>query len=142
MTDLSSLFFFGVIVVGSIVVAIFKTHQFEARIAQTIHDKGFKLVSVSRRWFDFDEGTASFDVVYRDRVGFNHETRCKIRSYLLVFDGDLYWTRPLVDQNDDEVSRRKYEEKRSVIIDNLRLENKVLKERIEQLESLLGERAN
>lgn len=135
MTDQSFFILFALLIVGSLVVAIFKTHQFEKRITKTIHDKGFKLVSVSRRWLDFDEGTASFDVVYQDKAGFTHETRCKIRSYMLIFDGSIYWTSPLIDQTDEEVARRKYEEKRSLLIDNLRAENRMLKEKIQHLES-------
>ena len=138
MSDQSFLILFALIIVVSSIVAIYQTLKFEKRIEQTIISKGFKLVSVSRRWFDFDEGTASFDVVYQDNAGFTHETKCKIRSYLYIFDGDLYWSSPLVEHSEEELARRKFEERRTSLIDNLRAENAMLKKRVKELEELVG----
>ncbi len=138
MEDQFSFLIFGLIILVMIVVAFFKTSQFENRIAKEIQKKGFQPISISRRWLDFDEGTASFDVIYQDKVGLQHETRCKIRSYMYIFDGDLYWTRPLIDQPKEKVAQMRYEEKRSILIDGLRSENQALKARIEELEKQLA----
>ncbi len=138
MEDQFSFLVFGLIMLAMLIVALIKTNKFENRIAKEIKQKGFTPITISRRWFDFDEGTASFDVVYQDKVGIQHQTRCKIRSYMYIFDGDLYWTRPLIDQNDERAAQMRYEEKRSILIDGLRTENQALKARIEELESRLA----
>ena len=136
MNDPSILIFF-IIAIISVIIAFVKTTQFERRIAREIESKRFTPISISRRWFDFDEGTASFDVIYQDSLGLTHETRCKIRSFMLFFDGDIYWTRPLVDHNRERQDRVKHDEGRTFLIDTLRKENKELKERIKELEARL-----
>lgn len=138
MEDQFSFLIFGMIMLAVIIVALIKTNQFENRIAKEVRSKGFTPITISRRWLDWDEGTASFDVVYQDKVGIQHQTRCKIRSYMYIFDGDLYWTRPLVDQTDEKAAQMRYEEKRSILIDGLRAENQTLKDRIQELENQLA----
>ena len=118
------------------VVAYIKHSGYVDRIEKEIKSKGFTPASIERRWLDFDENTATYDVEYQDTYGNGYQTSCKIRSIFLIFEGKLYWTKPLTARDGNQINR---EMTQQLLIDSLRKENKQLKEKISELESNLNE---
>jgi hypothetical protein len=46
-------------------------------------------------WMDFDHGTFTYDVQYRDRDGKAHHNRCKVTSRGYPADESVYWVDPI-----------------------------------------------
>ncbi|MEM8859552.1 MAG: hypothetical protein AAGD96_14580 [Chloroflexota bacterium] len=120
----------------AVIVALIKHTQFQNRIAREIMKKGLRPIEIERRWLDFDENTATYDVSYQDNFGTQHKTSCKIRSIMIFFDGDLYWTKPFASQHVGQDPN--YAMTQQLLIDALRKENSKLKAKIKQLEATIG----
>ena len=122
----------------AIVIALVKHNQYQNRIAREIKQKGYRPIDISRRWIDFDENTATYDVTYQDKFGSQHQTSCKVRSVFIFFDGDLYWTKPFGDQASASAQDPNYALTQQLLIDALRKENSKLKAKIKKPEATMS----
>ena len=61
----------------------------KTRIDEEIRIAGGEPVTISHRFFDFDQHNHTYDVHFTDDLGRKHETRCKVH----VFGSDVYWDR-------------------------------------------------
>ena len=105
-------------------------------IADEITKRGFRPISIQRKWFDYHKNTATYDVEYQDDHGHGYQTSCKIHSIFIFFDGKVYWTKPLVERDGD---RMNLDMTRQLLIDSLRNENKQLKDKVKELETINNE---
>lgn len=136
MSDMLPFFIMACFILIIPVVAYIKHSGYIDRIEKEVKSKGFTPVSIERRWIDFDENTATYDVDYQDSYGNGYQTSCKIRSIFLIFEGKLYWTKPLTARDGNQMNR---EMTQQLLIDSLRKENKQLKEKVAELESNMVE---
>ncbi|MFK7803561.1 MAG: hypothetical protein AB8G95_18140 [Anaerolineae bacterium] len=139
MSDAFPFFVMACFVLLVPVIAYIKHSGYTDRISKEVAAKGFKAVSIQRRWVDFDENTATYDVEYQDEYGNGYQTSCKIRSLFLFFEGSLYWTKPLIGRDGNQINR---EMTQQLLIDALRKENKQLKDKLKELESANDELKN
>lgn len=92
--EIAALSIIGVIAIVTILSFVGSSILTQNTLVDYLQERGAKNINVVRDWLDFDRDTKTFFVEFTHPNGNKVTTRCKIRYWSNVEDGEIFWSEP------------------------------------------------